>query len=182
MEEIWKPIPDYEGLYEISNMGNVRSIDRTVRDINGRILAIKGILKTPVLNGKYYMVSLSKNNKQKWHSIHRLVALTFIPNPNNLPVVNHKDENPMNNKVENLEWCTQQYNVKYGTSRQKAIQKNSKPIIMCDKETHEPIKEFLNMKMATEELGHPTSSKSSICEVLKGRRNSALGFWWKYKE
>ena len=182
MEEIWKEIPGYEGYYEISNVGRVRSLTRTITCKDGRQYTMKGDIKFLSLNNKgYYMVNLYKNDKGKKVFVHRLVAEAFIPNPNNLPVVNHKDENPLNNNVDNLEWCTQKYNINYGTNRERSAQKHSNPIIMCDKETHEPIKEFLNMRIATEELGHPASCQSSICEVLKGRRQSALGYWWKYK-
>ena len=183
MNEIWKPISGYEGYYEVSNTGKVRSVDRIIIDLNKKEIPLHGKELSLGMNNKgYYLVTLSKNNIHKTFLVHQLVAKTFIPNPDNFSIINHKDENPTNNNVENLEWCTQKYNVNYGTGKEKQILKVSKSIIMCDKKTHEPIKEFLNMKIATETLGYPISSKSSICEVLKGRRGSALGYWWKYKE
>ena len=98
--EIWKDIPNYEGLYQVSNLGNIKSLFR-----------YKKILK-PIKNTLGYLkVSLYKNKKIKVFSIHRLVAETFIPNPNNLPEINHKDGNKGNNNVENLEWCTRQQNI-----------------------------------------------------------------------
>ena len=102
MEE-WKEVPDYEGLYEVSNTGNVRSL------IKNKI--IKGFIN----RCGYKLVGLSKNGISKWFQVHRLVAQVFIPNPDNLPMVNHKDEDKNNNRVENLEWCDAKYNINYGT-------------------------------------------------------------------
>ncbi len=101
MKEIWKPISGYENLYNISNLGNVFSI-KSNRNIK------------PTKNYKgYLMVGLCKNKKRKNCLVHRLVAGAFIDNPNNLPEINHKDENPSNNVVFNLEWCTHKYNMNY---------------------------------------------------------------------
>ena len=102
---IWKDIEGYEGLYQVSDAGEVRSLDRITtgnrnRKINGKVLAK---LKTGT---GYYRVDLCKNGKTKRHKVHRLVAKAFIENPNNKPFVNHIDNNPLNNNVSNLEWCT----------------------------------------------------------------------------
>ena len=112
MEEQWKDIIiekngvtyDYTGLYQVSNLGRVRSLgnDKTRKE---------RILKPKINNKGYLQVILCKNGKVKTFLVHRLVATAFIPNPDNLPVVNHRDENPLNNCVDNLEWCTQKYNV-----------------------------------------------------------------------
>lgn len=111
--ENWLPIPEYEDLYEIDTFGNIKSLDRKVRNNNG-FRVIKGKILKPKLDDKgYYKIGLTKNKKQKFYFIHRLVALTFIPNPNNYPIINHKDGNPKNNYVENLEWCTYSYNTKH---------------------------------------------------------------------
>ena len=105
MNEIWKDIVGYEGLYQVSNLGNVKRIN----------FFKKERFVIPCSKGSGYLyVSLSKNNKQKNFYIHRLVATAFIENPDNLPVINHKDENRSNNIVDNLEWCTQKYNCNYG--------------------------------------------------------------------
>ena len=113
MEE-WKSIPGYEGLYEVSNLGRVRSLDRYVKYSNGNIHLHKGKVLSPGKNTDGYLeVVLKCNRKCKTITVHRLVAQTFIPNPDNLPQVNHKDEVKSNNCVENLEWCTQQYNLNY---------------------------------------------------------------------
>ena len=113
-EEIWRPIVGYEGLYEVSSYGRVRSLDRY--DSNNHFL--KGrILKLCADKDGYLNVGLSSNNKVKKYKVHRLVAEVFIPNPNNLPQVNHKDENPSNNRVENLEMCDAKYNSNYGSRK-----------------------------------------------------------------
>ena len=96
-----KPIRNYEGLYEIDELGNVYSLRRNK------------IMSPVMINSGYKTVKLSKDNHLTRYLVHRLVAETFIPNPDNLPCVNHKDEDKLNNSVENLEWCTYQYNNSY---------------------------------------------------------------------
>ena len=109
--EIWKDYKDYEGLYQASNLGRMRSLDRWVSSKNGSMQFIKGrILKLFNNNQGYLHVVLSKNNKVKAYLVHRIIAETFLPNTDNLPCVNHKDEDKTNNSVENLEWCDAKYN------------------------------------------------------------------------
>ena len=103
MQEIWKDIKEYEGLYQISNLGNLICIKNN---------HIKPIIVKPKKSQRYLRVNLWKNGEYKTFSIHRLVAKAFLPNPNNFPVVNHKDGNRLNNKANNLEWCTQSHNIK----------------------------------------------------------------------
>ena len=107
MEE-WKDIIGYEGLYQVSNLGRVRRSGK--------------ILKGGYNNKGYHTINLCKKGISKSFFVHRLVAIAFIPNPNNLPIVNHKDENPKNNCIENLEWCTYKYNANYGTARERQAQ------------------------------------------------------------
>ena len=117
-EEIWRPIVGYEGLYEVSSYGRVRSLDRYDNKNHFR----KGLImkQNDSGNGRGYMsVILCLNGKIKKYLVHRLVAQAFIPNPDNLPEVNHKDENPGNNNVTNLEWCDHSYNINYGTRKDK---------------------------------------------------------------
>ena len=119
--EIWKPVPGFEGYYEVSNMGRVKSLSRVVnakshgkpikRNTGDRI--IKGG-RTGRAGCGYLRVTLCNGKEYKDFILHRLVAQVFIPNPNNLPCINHKDENPANNCVDNLEWCTHAYNDNYG--------------------------------------------------------------------
>ena len=130
-QEIWKDIKGYEGAYQVSNLGRVRSLTRKVKTFNG-VRTSKGQLLKPLkTNTGYYRVDLKQNQKDKYMSIHRLVAEAFIPNPNNYPIINHKDNNPQNNCVENLEWCTQSYNVKYAYKYG-----NAKPTSGCFKKGH----------------------------------------------
>lgn len=120
--ENWKPVKNYENLYEVSDCGNVRSLDRVVPYKNG-------YEKTQIKKGKmlsqktdkdgYKSVTLCVNQQMKCFRVHRLVAQAFIPNPNNLPLINHKDENPNNNHASNLEWCDRSYNRTYGTTPEK---------------------------------------------------------------
>ena len=114
MEE-WRDIEGYEGLYQVSNYGRIRSLGRTLIEKNtNKTKILKGkILKLAKCTNGYEFVQLYKNGKAKQHLVHRLVAKAFIPNHNNLPQVNHKDEKKTNNKVDNLEWCTQAYNNTY---------------------------------------------------------------------
>lgn len=165
--EVWKPIRGYEGLYEVSNYGRVKSFKW---NSNGKILS-------PAKNNKgYYFVSLSKDGKAKGHTIHRLVAEAFIQNPSNLPQVNHKDEDKRNNHVTNLEWCTPGYNITYGTR----MERISKPVVQLDKEGN-LVAEYKSTKEASRVTGIPQSNICKCCQHKYGR-NSAGGFIWIYKD
>ena len=114
IEEIWRPVVGYEGLYEVSNIGRVRSLDRFYYRLH------KGKVLSPTKDRYGYLtVTLNCNGKSKTIKIHRLVAQAFLPNPDNLPQVNHKDEDKTNNNVDNLEWCTAKYNVNFGTRQER---------------------------------------------------------------
>ena len=116
MNEEWRDIKGYEGRYQVSNLGRVKSL-------NYNHTSREKILKAREDKVGYLYLNLYKNNKRKTHKVHRLVAQAFIENPNNYPQVNHKDENKSNNRVENLEWCTHRYNLNYGTRNQRASEK-----------------------------------------------------------
>ena len=123
--EIWKEIEGYAGLYEVSNCGNIRSL-KFGRKLN------------PVVNSSgYKLISLSKEGKRKSFSVHRLVAEAFIPNYNNYPCINHKDENKTNNQVSNLEWCTQKYNCNYGNYNKKLSEAMKTSGVMKNKKISE---------------------------------------------
>lgn len=129
MIEIWKDILGYEGLYQVSNLGRVKSL-------NYHKTRKEHILKPTNCHG-YLRVNLSKNKNRKSYLVHRLVGEAFISNFDNLPEINHKDENKHNNCVENLEWCDRQYNNTYGTMLQKNRDShNPKPVKCLDLETN----------------------------------------------
>ena len=116
MSEEWRPVVGYEGLYEVSSYGRVRSLDR----YDERNCFREGrILKLYTSRVGYLRVQLSLNSKKKMYLVHRLVAEAFIPNPDNLPEVNHLDEDKTNNRVENLEFCDRKYNINFGTRKDK---------------------------------------------------------------
>ena len=175
MEEIWKDISDYEGLYQVSNTGKIKSL-------NYRHTGREKIMKHSVNNKGYLIVKLWKNRKVKSFRLHRLVAEAFIPNPNNLPFINHKSEIKTQNNVENLEWCDQKYNNNYGTRKERVIEKQingkcSKLVLQIDKTTNEVIAEFPSINEVQRQLGI-----SHISECCLGKRNTAGGYKWKYKE
>ena len=169
MKEIWKDIEGYEGLYQVSNFGRVRSLK------NGKVRILK-----PLTNKNGYLrVQLYKNNSLKTIFIHRLVAMAFIPNPNNLPMVNHKDEDKTNNIVSNLEWCDAKYNSNYGTARKRMIEKIQKVVLQIDKNTNVVINIFPSMKEAERQTGY---NHGHICNCCKGKLKTTGGYKWSYKE
>ena len=166
MEEIWKDIEGYEDLYQVSNMGRVKSLTRNI------------ILKNQIVRNGYEGVVLSVNNIRKGYYIHRLVATAFIPNPDNLPQVNHRDENPSNNRVDNLEWCDGKYNINYGTCIAKRARSKSKKVLQF-KPDGTFIKEWKSTMDVQINLGF---CHSYISECCRGKYAYAYGYIWKYKK
>ena len=164
MEEIIKAIPKHDG-YFISNLGKIYSDKRK----SGR-----KELK-PFANAKgYAYVDLGG----KKYSVHRLVALTFIPNPQNLPQINHKDENKWNNHVNNLEWCTNEYNHNYGTRNKKMAITESKPLLMISAETGIIVKRYQTEREA-EKDGH---YHGSILKAIRKEISEYHGFRWEWEK
>lgn len=168
MKEIWKDIEGYEGLYQISNMGRVKSLAR--RGTRG------GIIKPAEIKKGYLQYALVKDGILKWYKAHRLVAQAFIPNPNNLPCVNHRDENPHNNYVENLEWCTIKYNNSYGTRIKKIINKLKRKVYQYSLDGLF-IQEWESIRELERQTGFLSGSISQVCQ---GKRKTAYGFKWSY--
>jgi len=184
MEEIWKDIKGYEGLYQVSNLGRVKSFDRYMKNKHGTYTLKKGrILKNSILKSTGYLrVSLSHEGKFISKQVHRLVAEAFIPNPNNYPIINHKDENILNPRADNLEWCTYKYNNNYGnTAIKKSIthkinQKNSKKVYQYDLYGNF-IKEWKSTREVARFFNIDNNTISRCCRNLK---KSALGYKWQY--
>lgn len=181
MQEIWKDIQGYEGLYKISNLGNVKSMNYARRGY-AKIL-------TPKKNncGRLW-VELTNCGNKKQFLIHRLVAMAFIPNPNNYPQINHIDENPQNNKVENLEWCTREYNIEYYLERHNPKKRevknysskyNKRIDLKVNQYTKdgELIRIWNNSRQVQTELGW---NDWSISECCRNKRKTAYGFVWQY--
>lgn len=166
--ECWKDVVGFEGLYEVSTRGRVRSIDRIIIRKNGTKLPIKGrILPQYKKRGNSklcrYQVNLSKNGKKYSKSVHRLVAMAFIPNPLNLPEVNHIDENPLNNVVWNLEWCSSEYNHNYGTRNARQA-KALEVAVDCFDIDGNFVQRYRSIKSAAKELNLDASCITKVCK------------------
>lgn len=184
MEEIWKDVVGFEDYYQVSNLGNVRSKDREVNTWHGVILKRGRILKQSIGKNGYYSVCFQVQNKKKSYSVHRMVAQAFIPNLDNMPYINHKDENKLNNNIENLEWCTAKYIINYGTCKERRNQtkretSNLFKVTMQYNLDGTFVKEWKSTKEIERELGFSNQGVSACC---RGIRKSFNGFIWKYKE
>ena len=166
MDEIWKDKKNYEGHYQVSNCGRVKSIK----------FGKERILKLRTDKDGYFKVDLSKNNKLKTFTVHRLVAEAFLPNPYNLPCINHKDECKTNNNVNNLEWCNSKYNINFGTRNEKASKKLSKPVLQYTLEG-----EFVKEWSSTMECGRNGYNQGNVAACCRGERKTHKGFLWRYK-
>lgn len=182
-EEVWKDIEGYEGLYQVSNFGRVRSLDRYVNHPKGKVLKKSKIISPGINKHNYKYVTLSKSNNKKTFRVHRLVAEAFIPNPLNLPCVNHKDEDKTNNHVDNLEWCTYEYNINYGTRTERhknTIIPKKNPVLQLDLDGN-IVNEFESLTEAYEKTGFYKTNISRVCKNLP-KYKTYKGFKWKYKE
>ena len=181
--EVWKDVVGYEGRYQVSNKGNVRSVER--KDSIGRKCG--GRVLKPINNGRGYLrVTLHKNGKYKTRFIHRLVADAFVPNPDNLPQVNHIDEVKTNNELSNLEWCDTKHNINYGTRNTRVSQKLSKKVRAVNVETGDVV-EF-NSTAEARLKGFSSGGVSASCRgayktkdgKLIGDGRTYKGFRWYY--
>lgn len=173
-EEIWKAHPEYAGI-EVSTLGRVRTLDKMVWNGWGTWLMKGRVLKQYELRNGYTQVSVKVNGKFINKMVHRLVAQTFIPNPDNLPQVNHKNCSRADNRVSNLEWCNNSYNQKYrnkfGVSQ---AEKTGYPLFAVNLATNEVL-HFRAKREAGRELG---VNRKNINDVLKGTKKAAHGFWF----
>ena len=186
MKEIWKPINGYEGIYEVSNLGRVRSLGHFVGNqyIERRFQNRIRIIKASNRKANYKGVMIYKDGKRKSFLVHRLVAEAFIPNPNNFPEVNHKDEDKSNNCANNLEWCDRQYNNSYGTIKIRLSERNrnncgNKPIIATLKDGTEV--RYPSAREAGRAIGKP-SGYSAISNALNGISKTAYGMKWRFEK
>lgn len=175
-KELWKQIEEYPN-YEVSNLGRVKSKSRQVKRKNDRNYIIKEkILKQEISSG-YYRVGLFANNQITHKFVHRLMAQTFIPNPNNFPEINHKDENKLNNNINNLEWCTSKYNCNYGTRTKRIHEKTKKPVIQYDLNNNF-IKRWDSATEAAISLKKINGASINSC--CKGKYKQMYGYIWRY--
>lgn len=178
MEEIWKDVVGYEGYYQVSNLGNVRSIDRYVKG-NGLTVEKqlkKGKMLKQFLKQGAWSVTLRKEGIYKFRYTYRLVAEAFIPNPNNLPLINHIDEDRTNPRVDNLEWCDYSYNITYNGASKRAGKSRSKKVIQYDKEMNE-IARYDSVGDAAKAVG---AHQQNISQSCSGKQGLCRGFIWKY--
>lgn len=187
MQEIWKEIPGWEGFYEASNLGEIRSIRRVVTRPNGRPLPVNSKILSQATNKYgYKAVVLCRHGVMKTMAVHRLIAMTFIPNDCNYPTVNHKNEVKSDNRAENLEWCTLAYNIRYGTCQARRAQKvkknnpkTSRPVIMMDL-SGGALQEFPSLMEAQRQTGVKNQNIWECC--AGGRSKTAGGYKWKFKQ
>ena len=181
MNEIWKNIEGYEGLYQVSNIGRVRSLDHmSVRNLRGRLYGcpVKGKMLALVKDSSGYLNARLWKDGMKSFLVHRLVAKAFIPNPDNLETVNHKDENPLNNRADNLEYLSVADNVRYGTAITRRRLSQRKPVeqLTLDGKHIAYYDGIIDAFIAT---GAPRELIGKVCH---GRKKTAGGYRWKFKE
>lgn len=176
MVETWKYIKGYEGLYQVSSLGNVRSVERYAKTKHGsRFVQGKELTKTEDRDG-YLRVCLSKNNVKRTYTVHRLVANAFLQNPMNYPSINHIDENKKNNVYTNLEFCSIRYNNTFNNGQYRRAEKRKRAIKQMLNGTVMAI--WDSSANASKELH---ISRGNIVGCLKGYRKSAGGYCWEYE-
>jgi hypothetical protein len=188
MEEFWKDIEGYEGIYQVSNLGRVRSLPRKAYRFDSRLgvetsYSIPGKIKAQYIEKHgYKCIGLSSGGRKstKIYLVHRLVAKAFIPNPEGLPFINHKDENKQNNCVDNLEWCDNDYNIHYGTGIARRSVNQQKQIEQIDMQGN-VVAVHDGIVKASEATGISRSNIGKCCKGIS-RHKTAGGYRWRYKE
>lgn len=178
-EEIWKDIKGYEGLYQVSNFGRVKSLERRCKAKWYTRRVPEKIYAQALDNYGYPIVSLHKNGIRKTFTIHKLVANAFIERPAECDSINHLDENKENNCAENLEWCTLQENNAYGTRVERLRRTQQRAILQCDLDGN-LIKEWEGMNFLSRTTGYDQGLISKVCNGVY-RHQTAYGFKWKFK-
>ena len=197
MDEAWKPVVGFEGLYEVSNTGKVRSVDRIVPSRWPCGAKMRGVMLTPQTSHKgYKTVVLHKNNQYHQKQVHRLVAEAFIENPDGLPQVNHIDTDKANNNVSNLEWISGTDNMRHAfkngcfkfTDNQRnalrekqrlSVKSRIRPVVAIDPEDLSFVAVFRSTSDAERILGQKSIK---VTQVINGKRNVSGNFKWKYLE
>ena len=177
MSEEWRDVVGYEGLYQVSDQGRVKSLERKVPKWYGERTVKERILKPTVVYGGYLTVNLCGDNK-KWFLVHRLVCEAFHENPGNKPQINHINEIKTDNRACNLEWCTVKENNNHGTRNARIAETKSKPVVQYTL-NGELIKVWSSATEAERRAGF---DHSTISKVANGKRKTAYGFIWKYVE
>ena len=174
--EVWRPVRDFEGLYEVSNLARVRSVERYVQfGRSQRFIESHVLTQQPMPTG-YLTVSLKDKKRKVSRTVHRIVAEAFVPNPNNLKDVNHKDEDKTNNLPSNLEWCDRKYNINYGTGKYRKTESYRKPIEQLTIDGQH-VAYFESARQAARVTDY---KQSRLWEALSGKRQTAYGYRWRY--
>lgn len=188
MEEIWKDIAGFEGEYQVSSKGMVRSLDRYIVQKNGRKCYKQGRILSPghtKYGYQFVRIGSFYGGKHRDAYVHRLVAETFLSNPDNLPEVNHKNEIKTDNSVENLEWCNRLYNARYGHTREKiaATQKNNaiRPVIQRDLEKR-LLAVYRNAEEAYRQTGIDSSAILKVCKGMSDKYITAGKYLWNFAD
>lgn len=176
---IWKPYPEYP-FVEANQFGEIRTVDRHIKTKNGPRFVKGRVLKQRDNGNGYMRVSFCANGKHIDLYVHRIVAICFLDNPDNLPEINHIDCNPRNNAVSNLEWCTQRENIVYRDELGHTAKHNApkKPLIAVNLGTSN-VQYFESQHEAARQLG---ASQGHVSDVLKGRQNKTHGYWFCYAD
>ena len=179
--EIWKDIEGYEGFYQVSNFGRVRSVDRWIMR-NGKPAFIKGKLLSFHKRSGYYYAQFRINGDGKNHheAVHRLVGRAFVPGYSEKLDINHKDNNRTNNHADNLEWCTRSYNIQYMHDNFPRDEKQKRPVIQINKNGQE-VARFESMTEAAEAVGTSINMIWHVCNHY-GRNKTAGGYRWRYAD